>query len=85
MNIWQGSKIKLRSFEPDDGDLFFEMISDTEIQRFVSDIRLPMSRKTAFDVTAELSEGKNTFLKSLGVASNILFLKYVIYELCFLL
>lgn len=60
MNIWQGTKIKLRSFEPDDGDLFFEMISDTEIQRLVSDIRFPMSRKTAFDVAADLSEGKNT-------------------------
>ncbi|SFA96415.1 hypothetical protein [Clostridium frigidicarnis] len=38
MNIWQGSKIKLRLFEPDDGDLFFEMISDTE-EYFFEELR----------------------------------------------
>lgn len=59
MSIWQGKKVKLRSFEPSDGDLFFEMISDTEIQRHVSDIRFPMSKKTADNVADDLSEGKN--------------------------
>lgn len=60
MNVWQRSKIKLRSFKPDDRGLFFEMISDTKIQRFVSDIRFLISRKTAFNVAVDLSAGKNT-------------------------
>ena len=43
MNYWQGPKVRLRAMEPDDGDYFFHILQDVDIQRCEADLRLPMS------------------------------------------
>lgn len=43
MNYWQGKNIRLRAVEPEDGEFFFESLCDDSIQKYVSDIRIPMS------------------------------------------
>lgn len=43
MNYWCGEKVELRAIEPDDYDIFYNILKEADIQKFESDIRLPMS------------------------------------------
>jgi hypothetical protein len=36
MNIWQGKLVRLRAYEPGDGQLLFEMSQDSETQGLFS-------------------------------------------------
>lgn len=49
MNYWQEEHIRLRAVEPEDGEFFFETLTDTLIQNYVSDIRIPMALKACKD------------------------------------
>ena len=49
MNYWQEEHIRLRAVEPEDGEFFFESLTDTLIQNYVSDIRIPMALKAYKD------------------------------------
>lgn len=49
MNYWQGEHIRLRAVEPEDGEFFYESLTDTSIQNYVSDIRIPMSLQACKD------------------------------------
>jgi len=49
MNFWKGEKITLRAIEPEDYNLFFEALQDATIQKYESDIRIPMSQNASKD------------------------------------
>jgi RimJ/RimL family protein N-acetyltransferase len=43
MNYWQGEKIIIRAMESDDFEFLFDILKDSRIQKYESDIRIPMS------------------------------------------
>jgi RimJ/RimL family protein N-acetyltransferase len=60
MNFWQGEHIRLRAIEPDDSEFFFTALQDASIQKYESDIRIPMSLKACNDlVLSEASKGND--------------------------
>lgn len=45
MHYWENKNVLLRSVEDDDWEIFFKSVNNSDIQRYVSDIRAPMSQR----------------------------------------
>lgn len=59
MNYWQGAKIRLRAIEEFDCDFFHNALQAAEIQKYDSDIRVPMSRKACLEFAREQASKGN--------------------------
>lgn len=71
MNYWQGKNIRLRAVEPEDGEFFFESLSDDSIQKYVSDIRIPMSLQACKDwAVNEAAKGNDRESATLVIEDN---------------
>lgn len=55
MNYWQGSRVKLRSIEPEDAEFFHQWNQETDTQQFLDRIWFPSSRERQKQWTAKMA------------------------------